>query len=152
MQEERRRQQGQILRTECHSLLGILEAHTAAPDPLPSLLLIWKGGQRPRALESLKSLSKRCSAQPWTGPHAQWVPLWDSTDAQGFFREPGVPVQSPQGRKKPCFTLYLLKAQLMVSTCRASSHRKLRAGACACDLSSLGTSSPCKKAEEESRE
>lgn len=131
MQEERRRQRGQILRTERHSLLGI-QKHTHS-SPGPSAFSSADLERRAEAQGSgvSKSLPKRRSAQPWTGlkhrrSHCGTAQMHrGSSGAQ-------CPSSEPTGQEGdhdlPCFTLYLLKAQLMVSAGRASSHRQLRAG------------------------
>ena len=99
MQEERRRQRGQILRTERHSLLGI-QKHTHS-SPRPSAFSSADLERRAEAQGSgVPEISaKEALSTALDRTQAQKVPLWDSTDAQGFFREPSVPVQSPQGRK-----------------------------------------------------
>lgn len=126
--------------------------HTAALDPSPSLRLSWKKGQKPRALESEISVKEEAlstaqdrASRP-AGSHCGTAQMH-----RGSFKEPSVTVQE-EDHNLPCSTLYLLKAQLMVSTCRTSPIGNSEPGACAWDRSSQGTSSPWKTAEEKSRE
>lgn len=82
-------------------------------DPLPPLWLSWSKGQRPRALQPLKSPPKKkqvLSTAPGRASHPVGTHCGTAKTHSGSFKEPSVPLECPRGREMtmtchaPCFT------------------------------------------------